>query len=1058
MRGTKGTFMKIYESAVRKPVMTILIFIGVIILGLFSLNKIPIDLFPKIETNSIMVITSYDGASASDIETNITKPLENTLNTVSNLKRITSSSRENRSVITLEFNYGEDINVLTNDVRDKLNMVKSYLPKAATEPIIFKFSTDMIPVVMISATADKSLPGLYKLLDDNVANQLARIKGVGAASVSGAPEREIQVYLDPLKLEAYHLTVEAIGQAIRMENLNTPGGTIDIGNQTYSMRVEGEFKDPSELNKIVVGTFGDRVVYLSDVATVEDSKQERLQETYVDAAQGAVVVVQKQSGANTVNIANEVLEKLPEIQKNLPPDVKLTVSFDTSENIKKTISGLTETVMFAFIFVVLVVLFFLGRWRATVIIILTIPVSLIASFIYLYATGGSLNIISLSSLSIAIGMVVDDAIVVLENITTHIERGSSPKSAAIHGTNEVSLSVVASTLTIIAVFFPLTMISGMTGVMFAQLGWIVTIIITVSLICAMTLTPMLSSQLLKYDRQHTALFTKIYSPIERFLDKFDDSYATLVNWTSRNRKKTMFYATLFVVITIILTVVKFPGTEFIPAQDNGRLGITMELPVGTRMEITRAMALKMQKEWEDKYKEIELISFNVGTASSSNVWGSLQNSGSNIISMNLKMTPLQERKLSVMALADSIRHSILMTPEIQRSNVLVGGGMSMMGGQSTLDLEIYGYDFEKTDRIAKQVKEGLSKVKGLANINISRQDYVPEFQVEFDRDKLALNGLNIATASSFLQNRINGLTASLYREDGDEYNIRVSYDPRYRTSISDIQNILIYNNLGQAVRIQDVGKVVEKLTPPTIERKNRQRLVTVSSTLSGISMDEGVAQINAVIDKIEVPADVYTQIGGTYLDQQESFSDMGVLLLLIVLLVYIVMASQFESLIYPFIIMIAVPFAFAGVALTLVLTGTTFNMMSFIGIILLVGIVVKNGIVLVDYINLNRERGMGVIQAVVRGGHSRLRPVVMTTLTTVLGMVPLAISSSEGSEMWKPMAISVIGGLTVSTVLTLLIIPALYVIVAASGVKRKKRKIEKFNYESKMKKITDVKL
>lgn len=1035
--------MKIYESAVKKPVMTTLIFLGVIILGLFSFNKIPIDLLPKIETNSIMVITSYDGASASDIETNITKPLENTLNTVSNLKRITSSSRENRSIITLEFNYGEDLDVLTNDVRDKLNMIKTYLPKNATEPIIFKFSTDMIPVLMLSATADKSIPALYRTLEDNVANPLARIKGVGAVSVSGAPEREIQIYIDPLKLEAYNLTVEGIGQAIRMENLNTPGGSIDIGNQTYSMRVEGEFKDPSELNKIVVGTSGGKTVFLSDVATVQDSKQERLQESYINGTQGAVIVVQKQSGANTVNIANDIMKSLPEITKNLPPDVKLNVLFDTSENIKATINGLTETVLYAFIFVVLVVLFFLGRWRATLIIILTIPVSLIAAFIYLYATGGSLNIISLSSLSIAIGMVVDDAIVVLENITTHIERGSSPKSAAIHATNEVSLSVVASTLTIIAVFFPLTMITGMTGVMFAQLGWIVTIIITVSLICAMTLTPMLTAQLLKFDKGHSPLFEKIYSPIERFLDGLDNRYAALVNWTARNRWKTFGLASLFFVLTMFISGAFFPGTEFVPAQDNGRLAMTIELPVGTRMEISRALALKKEKEWREKYKGIDLISFSVGTASSSNVWGSLQNNGGNIITMNLAMKPLSQREMSVMALADSIRADILRTPEIQKSNVIVGGGMSMMGGQSTLDVEIYGYDFEKTDIIAKKIKDGLAKSKGLANVSISRSDYVPEYQVVFDRDKLALNGLNIATASSFLQNRINGMTASLYREDGEEYNIRISYDPQYRKSIEDIQNILIYNSMGQGVRIQDVGQVVEKFTPPTIERKNRQRLVTVSSTLSGISMDKAVKNINEVLAKIDIPSDVYTQIGGTYVDQQESFGDMGILLLLIILLVYIVMASQFESLVDPFIIMFSVPFAFAGVALTLVLTGTTFNMMSFIGIILLVGIVVKNGIVLVDYINLNRERGMSVIQAVVRGGHSRLRPVIMTTATTILGMVPLAISSSEGSEMWKPMAISVIGGLTVSTILTLLIIPALYVIVASFGVKRKKHKIEK---------------
>ncbi|MFV0391202.1 MAG: efflux RND transporter permease subunit, partial [Paludibacteraceae bacterium] len=528
--------MKIYESAVRKPIMTILVFVAVIILGLFSLRSLPVDLMPKIDMNMLMVVTTYQGASAADIETNVTRPLENVLNTVPSLKELTSSSRENRSIVTLQFEYGKDLDELTNDVRDKLNLVKAMLPDNAEEPIIMKFTTDMIPVVMFSATADKSVPALYRILDDNVANRLARIDGVGSVSISGAPQREIQVYVDPVKIEAYHLTVESIAQAIGTENLNTPGGTMDVGNETFSLRVQGEFKDPRELNNVVVGNYGGKPIFLSDVATINDGFEERAQESYTNGKQGALIVIQKQSGANTVDIAKQIFKALPEIQKNLPPDVKLEVINDTSDNIQNTISGLAETVLYAFLFVILVVLFFLGRWRATIIIILTIPVSLVASFIYLYATGGTLNIVSLSSLSIAIGMVVDDAIVVLENITTHIERGSRPKSAAVHGTNEVSLSVIASTLTLIAVFFPLTLVTGFAGVMFKELGWIVTIIMIVSTVCALTLTPMLSSQMLRLDRNQRSLTKKIYGPIKRFLDKLDNGYSRLVNWTVRNRK------------------------------------------------------------------------------------------------------------------------------------------------------------------------------------------------------------------------------------------------------------------------------------------------------------------------------------------------------------------------------------------------------------------------------------------------------------------------------------------------------------------------------------------
>ena len=1030
--------MSLYESAVKKPVMTSLVFVGIVILGLFSLSKLPIDLLPNIETNTILVLTSYPGASAADVETNVTRPLESSLNTVSNLKNITSTSRENTSIITLEFEYGEDIEALTNDVRDKLNMVKSYLPEGITEPVIFKFSSDMIPVVMISATADQSLPALYKILDDNVANPLARINGVGSVSITGAPEREVQVYIDPQKLEAYNLTIEGIAQNIRLDNINTPAGVVDIGSESYSLRVNGEFKDASELKRLVVGTSGGKTIFLSDVADVNDDLQERVQETYTNGIQGASIVVQKQSGSNTVEIADEVLKALPEIQKNLPSDVKLNVIMDTSENIKLTISGLTETVVYAFLFVILVVLAFLGRWRATIIIIVTIPISLIAAFIYLGGTGGSLNIISLSALSVAIGMVVDDAIVVLENVTTHIERGSRPRSAAIHGTNEVAVSVIASTLTLLAVFFPLTMITGMVGVMFQQLGWMVTIIMTVSTFTALTLTPMMSSQLLRLNPKRSKAFEVVYLPFQKALDKLDIKYAQFVNWAVRHRWTMVIIASVFFLVSLLPA--GFIGTDYIPAQDSGRISATVNLPVGTRMEITKQVAADLVKKWNKKYPELDMINYSVGQASSSNVWGSLQTTSSNIISFNMRMIPLEDRDRSMFEISDSIRADLNNMPEILKSNVLAGGGMGM-GGQSTLDVEIYGYDFNETDKIAKILKEKISQIDGLVDVKVSRDEYTPEYQIEFDREKLALNGLNVGTASNYLRNRINGLTASLFREDGEEYTIRVVYGPEYRQSVEAIENILIYNNMGQGVRLKDLGKVVERFTPPSIQRKNRQRLVTVASTVSGTTMDVAGAAIQAEIDKLDVPSDVFFEIGGSYKDQQESFADLGSLLAIIILLVFIVMASQFESLTYPFIIMFSVPFAISGVIIALAATGNTLNMMSFVGLIMLVGIVVKNGIVLVDYINLNRERGMGIIHAVVTGGKSRLRPVLMTTLTTILGMLPLALSNSQGSEMWKSMAITVIGGLTISTILTLVLVPTIYTMFGGSGVKRTRRKL-----------------
>lgn len=1033
--------MSLYEGAVKKPIMTSLCFLAVVIFGLFSLSKLPIDLYPDIDTNSIMVMTAYPGASASDIENNVTRPLENTLNAVSNLKHITSRSSENMSLITLEFEFGNDIDVLTNDVRDKLDMVSSQLPDDVENPIIFKFSTDMIPIVLLSVQANESQAALYKILDDRVVNPLARIPGVGTVSISGAPKREIQVYCDPNKLEAYHLTIESISAVIGAENRNIPGGNFDIGSETYALRVEGEFDDSSQLNDIVVGTHNGANVFLRDVARVVDTVEERAQETYNNGVQGAMIVVQKQSGANSVEISKKVAEALPRLQKNLPSDVKIGIIVDTSDNILNTIDSLTETVMYALLFVVLVVFLFLGRWRATLIICITIPLSLIASFIYLAISGNTINIISLSSLSIAIGMVVDDAIVVLENVTTHIERGSDPKQAAVHGTNEVAISVVASTLTMIAVFFPLTMVSGMSGVLFKQLGWMMCAIMFISTISALSLTPMLCAQLLRLQKKPSKLFKLFFTPIERSLDRLDVEYAKMLNWAVRHRWMVILGCVVFFFLSLICA--KGIGTEFFPAQDNARIAVQLELPIGTRKEIAQELSSKLTNHWLTKYKDImKVCNYTVGQADSDNTWASMQDNGSHIISFNISLVDPGDRDVSLETVCEEMRQDLKSYPEFSKTQVILGGSNSGMSAQATADFEVYGYDMEMTDSVAARLKKALLNVPGVSEVNISRSDYQPEYQVDFDREKLAMHGLNLSTAGNFLRNRINGAVASKYREDGDEYDIKVRYAPEFRTSIESLENILIYNNKGESVRVKDVGRVVERYAAPTIERKNRERIVTVSAVISGAPLGDVVSAGNKIIDKMDLPGDVTVQIAGSFEDQQDSFRDLGTLAVLIVILVFIVMAAQFESLTYPFILILSVLFALSGILMALFITNTTLSVMSLLGGIMLIGIVVKNGIVLIDYTILCRERGQSILNAVVTAGKSRLRPVLMTTATTILGMIPMAVSSGQGAEMWSPMAIAVIGGLTVSTILTLIYVPAMYCIFGGVGVRRQRRKMK----------------
>ncbi len=1034
--------MSLYSASVKRPITTLLCFVTVIILGLFSLSKLPIDLYPDIDTNTLMVVTMYPGASAKDIEQNVTKPLENTLNSVEHLKHITSTSRENTSIITLEFEYGYDIDVLTNDVRDKIEMVKSVLPDGSENPIIFKFSSDMIPICLLSVQANESMPGLYKILDENVANPLARIDGVGSVSISGAPKREIHVYVDPNRLEAYNLTVEQISSIIGAENRNVPGGQFDVGSNTYALRVQGEFEESSELLNVPVGSYQGKIVYMRDVARVEDSLEERTQHTYNNGKEGAMIVIQKQSGANSVQISDKVKKILPSLEKNLPSDIKIGVIVDTSDNIRNTIASLVETVLYALLFVMIVVFFFLGRWRATLIIVITIPVSLIASFIYLYITGNSLNIISLSALSISIGMVVDDAIVVLENVTTHIERGADPKQAAVHGTNEVAVSVIASTLTLIAVFFPLTMITGMTGVMFRQLGWMVTIMMIISTTCALSLTPMLCSQWLRL-RSASDQNGKWYRPIERFLDKFDNAYARLLYKVVGHRGVTIIICLGIFVGSCFL--MKFVGTEFFPTQDNSRLGVKLELPIGSRVEQAEEITARLDSTWREKFPEIKVSSYTVGPASSDNTFASLSDNGPHIISMNIRLVDPKQRNKSIRQIADEMRQDLDANyPDFKKVQVNVGGGRnSGMGGQSIVDFEIYGYDFAETDSVAQDLKQILSGIEGCADITISRSDYQPEYQVDFDREKLSMYGINLQTAAYYLRNRVNGATATQFREDGEEYDVKVMYAPENRTQISDLENILLYSTTGQPVRLKEVGKVVERSTPPTIERKDRERVITVSSVVNGVPLDQVVTAAEAEIDNMHLPSGISIQIAGSYEDQQDSFSDLMMLGLLIIVLVYIVMAAQFESFTYPGIIMTSLLFAFSGVFLILWITGHTLNIMSMIGAIMLIGIVVKNGIVLIDYISLNRERGMAIRRAVIDGGRSRLRPVLMTTMTTILGMVPMAVGTGEGAELWRPMGVAVIGGLTFSTILTLLFVPTLYCVFAGNGLKRQRKKFHK---------------
>lgn len=1044
--------MSIYKTAINKPVTTILIFVAVIIIGIFSFSKLPIDQFPEMEPPFATVMTTYAGASASEIETNVSKLMENQLNSIDGLKEITSSSKDNISMVFMEFEWGTNLDEVINDIRSSVDIIKDNLPEGCSTPFIFKFSSSSMPIAQYAITAEESYPGLDRILNDELLPLLNRVNGIGNLTLSGTPERYVYVELDQARLDAYGIPLETVGNAISANNLNMSSGTLKMDKEQYQVQVRSEYVESSEIADIVVTTTADgRQVFVRDIATIRDTIKDLSLDEKVNAQEAVRLMVTKQSGANTVQICQDLEREIFKAAKMLPSDVKITKIYDTAEDIQNSISSLEESILYALLFVVLVVLFFLGKWRAALIISLTIPISLVVAFIYLLFVDSSLNIISLCSLSVAIGMVVDDAIVVLENITKHIERGASPKEAAIYATNEVWVSVIATTLVIVAVFVPLTMLEGIAGIMFKELGWIVTIVVCTSTTVAISLTPMLCSKLLKskpvkvvngelIEEQPKQNWYQKY--VVGMLDKIDIWYAKALHACLNHKALTLTVCFLIFVASLIPAFSGKIGTDFMQQQDNGRVEVAIELQLGSRIEETLKTARRLEQRFYELVPEIQIISTSAGSSDDSGLAAMFSSTSNYKISMNITCSKKNQRERSIFEIAEVLRQEMKNYPEIIDSRAMVSGGMG--GASSTVDIEIYGYDFDKTNLLAEQAKQQIAQnVPGARNIMISRDKDRVELMINVDKEKVARHGLSSSAVATYVRNRVNGMIVGFLKEDGDEYNIVVRLKEEDRNSITNIMDISIPTPTGQNVKLSEIASIGEYWSPPTITRKSRQRYLTVSVTPYNTSLGELAMAIDQEMSRMDIPNGITYRLAGDYEEQQKSFADMATLLLLIVMLVYVVMASQFESYSKPAIIMFSVPFAFTGVILALWITGVTLDMIGALGCIMLVGIVVKNGIVLVDYINLMRDRGYELNQAIELSGASRLRPVLMTAFTTILGMVPMALSQGEGSELWQPMGIVVIGGLTVSTFITLIVVPVMYAIMSKHGERDKEKENRK---------------
>jgi HAE1 family hydrophobic/amphiphilic exporter-1 len=1031
--------MNLPEFGVRKPVTNLMIFIGILVVAFYSFANLGVDQMPEIEPPVISVVSSYPGASPEDVEIKVTEVLENQLATTPGIEKITSISSEELSIISLKFAWGTNLDAASNDIRDRIELAKRLLPDIPDEmenPYIFKFNTAMMPILFVGVTAQQSYSGLYDLIDKRVADTLRQLPGVGTVQLLGGLERQINVWVDRQRLEGYGFSILDILTVLKQENITQPVGNLKSGLTDYLVRLPGEFASPDEINSVILGKYNEKAVYLKDVARIEDSFKEIMMRVRIDRKPGLMMMIQKQTGVNTVAVAQRIKSTFKKLESTLPADVRMFIIFDSSSDIIQALNSLKTTLWWGIFLVILVVWFFLRQIRSSLIIALIIPFSLLISFIYLFLSGKTINTISLSSLAIACGMVVDNAIVVVDNIWRHLERGKRPKEAAIFGTSEMFLAISASTLTTIVVFLPMLFIHGVVGIMFSELAIIVIVTLAASLFSSATFSPMLCAKWLKMNPNNSdkpkSLFTDLYAVSEQWFKTMEDFYSRLLKFALEHKKLIILgFLTVFILSLFLLP---FIGNEFIPDEDTGDIRATVQLALGTRLEETDKLAKRIEDILEKKVPEAKLRYARPGTAPSmGRAMRAAGTSGEHVVAAGVKLVPKTQRKRSVFEIGQILRQEIKLIPGVLKVDITTGNPIGRMitgmGGKA-IQLEIIGHSFEETNALGEKMKRIIENIPGAVDVSISREISRPELRIKIDREKSAILGLNMQTISNSLKTYIEGSTATRYREKGETYDIYVRLEESSRAKLEDIENLTIVSPITKKpLRLSNFAEIYEETGPVEIERQNRERVLRVECNVFGRSAGKIKEDIEKVLKKMVIPKDIRINFGGEAEEQQKAFKDLAILLLLGICLVYMVMAGQFESLLDPFVVMFAVPFTFTGVFWGFILTRTTLNIISFLGMIMLMGIVVNNAIVLISYINILRARGYPMHEAVTQAGKERLRPVLMTTITTLAGLLPMAIFQGEGSESWQPLGITMISGLSISTLITLLFVPTFYATV-----------------------------
>jgi HAE1 family hydrophobic/amphiphilic exporter-1 len=1020
--------MSIPRLAIERPITMFMLSAVVMLIGGLSLARLPVDLMPDVSFPSITVRVGYAGVGPLEMEELVTRPIEQALSAVAGLERLESTSAEGSARVTLNLAWGTDLNEAADDIRNRLDRVRGRLPEEADAPVMFKFDASAAPIMGVGVEGDYDRVRLREIAEHDLSQRLERVPGVAAVTVEGGLRRQIHVELSKEKIRALDLPVDRVVNLLRTENQNIPLGEIDEGDRTFLVRSQGQFENLNEIRDLVVMTRQGVPVYMRDIAEVKDSTEDFRSFTRINGKPGVRLRVTKQSGTNTVEIAQAVHAEVAKINREMP-SVSLTVLDDSSVFINRSIHAVQEHAFIGGFLVMAIIFIFLRNLRATFIVFTSIPISVIGTFALLYFNGYTLNTMTFGGLALGIGMIVDASIVVLENTFRHMEHGKDRMTASIEASEEVWSAILASTLTHIAVFVPLLFLTGVSSIMFKQLSVVVMFSLTMSLFVAVTIVPVLCSRLLKLPpplAERRGLAGRLFTASEKILDGMDDRYRNIIDIALRHRPTVLGVGAACVAAAVL--ILPTIGFELMPQTDEGEIRVTAEVPVGTRAERAEEVAIRLEQLAKEYVPEaVDFISQAGGGG------GFGPGGGANRVNLTLRLQPKDERQRSSEQIARDLNRQLPgIIPGVIIQTQATGGNQQQNrlfgGGDSRIALEIQGDDLQVSQRVAQNAKAVMDRVPEVRNARVGRDDGRPELAIQVDRPKAALLGLSVTGVANSIRTSVGGTQAAFFREAGNEYPIIVRLREEDRGRIEDISDILLSTAQGQVVEAKNLMTVRNQAGPTEIQRKNQERIIRVTAEPEA-TLSDALKAVNARLSEVSVPPDFRVGFGAEAEEQARAFAQLQLMLILAIVLVYAVMASQYESLRDPFIIMFSVPLGAIGVVLALKLTGTTFSLQAYIGVIMLAGIVVSNAILLVDYTNILRRRdNVPLREAVALAGRTRLRPILMTSLATMLGLVPMALGIGEGAELQAPLARVVIGGLLASTLITLVFVPTVYTI------------------------------